>query len=144
MLEFDKGNLSKIIRYNAGDSILEECKRNYPSGIDFGNIAITGSGKLQKNSVRKIFHCALPEFNKITFVTVRYSVSFEKVTDILCSSYVVSVAKWLESLILKSHDLHCCRFKSHHGLWILSCEEAIHLTYGMLVVLLSLCLKKCT
>jgi hypothetical protein len=30
---------------------------------------------------------------------------------------------------------HHCEFKSRQGLWILSCEEAIQLAYGMLVVL---------
>jgi hypothetical protein len=29
-----------------------------------------------------------------------------------------------------------CGFESRKGLWILSCEEAIHLAYGMSVVLL--------
>jgi hypothetical protein len=31
---------------------------------------------------------------------------------------------------------HRCGFESLHGLWILSCEEAIKLVYGMSVVLL--------
>ena len=29
----------------------------------------------------------------------------------------------------------CCGFESRHSLWILSCEEAIHLAYETLVVL---------
>jgi hypothetical protein len=32
--------------------------------------------------------------------------------------------------------LHHCGFESHQVLWILSCEEAIQLAYGTLVVLL--------
>jgi hypothetical protein len=31
---------------------------------------------------------------------------------------------------------HRCGFESRQGLWILSCEEAIELAYGTLVVLL--------
>jgi hypothetical protein len=31
---------------------------------------------------------------------------------------------------------HRCGFESRHGLWILSCEEAIQLAYGTSVVLL--------
>jgi hypothetical protein len=31
---------------------------------------------------------------------------------------------------------HRCGFESREGLWILSCEEAIQLAYGMSVVLL--------
>jgi hypothetical protein len=31
---------------------------------------------------------------------------------------------------------HGCEFESRQGLWILSCEEAIQLGYGTLVVLL--------
>ena len=45
-------------------------------------------------------------------------------------NFVVRVVD-LESLVL-----HYCGFKSHQGLQILSCEKAIHLVYGTLVVLL--------
>jgi hypothetical protein len=37
---------------------------------------------------------------------------------------------------LKPLAPHHCGFESPQGLWILSCEEAIQLAYGTLVVLL--------
>ena len=47
-----------------------------------------------------------------------------------------SVAEWLRSSTSNHLPSHRCGFKSRQWLWILSCEEAIKLPYGMLVGLL--------
>jgi hypothetical protein len=39
----------------------------------------------------------------------------------------------------KSLACHCCRFESHQGLWIVSCEEAIQITYRRMLVVLLRC-----
>lgn len=69
-LDLKKGRLSKQILKEAGDELQDFCTKNYPDGIEAGNIAVTQPGKLQKNGVKWIFHCALPPFKKSTFVKV--------------------------------------------------------------------------
>ena len=44
----------------AGETIQSECKTGYPSGIESGEVAITGSGKLK---CQAIYHVTLPKWN---------------------------------------------------------------------------------
>ena len=45
-LELIKARTTKLLLDSAGESIQDECKEQYPSGITFGDVAVTGPGKL--------------------------------------------------------------------------------------------------
>ena len=45
-LELIKARTTKLLLDSAGESIQDECKEQYPSGITFGDVAVIGPGKL--------------------------------------------------------------------------------------------------
>ncbi|KAK3595886.1 hypothetical protein CHS0354_014715 [Potamilus streckersoni] len=55
-LNLNEGQLSKSLLKEGGKEIQEECNSSYPNGIQFGDIAITGAGKLPS---KKIFHVSV-------------------------------------------------------------------------------------
>ncbi|XP_071159744.1 protein mono-ADP-ribosyltransferase PARP15-like [Mytilus edulis] len=59
-LELNKARTSKLLLDKAGDSIQDECKEKYPSGITFSDVAITGPGRLD---CQHIFHVTIQKFS---------------------------------------------------------------------------------
>ncbi|KAL3864453.1 hypothetical protein ACJMK2_006137, partial [Sinanodonta woodiana] len=55
-LRLKRGNLSKTLLKKGGEEIQDECNSRYPNGIQYGDIAVTGSGKLP---CKKVLHAAL-------------------------------------------------------------------------------------
>ncbi|KAK6178592.1 hypothetical protein SNE40_013346 [Patella caerulea] len=60
-LELQNGAVSSSINKAAGPNLQAECKEKYPNGINVGDIAVTGPGKL---SCQKVYHTCLSSFNK--------------------------------------------------------------------------------
>ena len=56
-LILNQGAVSASIAAVGGKSIQQECRSKYPSGIDYGEIAVTGGGKLY---CKLVCHAALP------------------------------------------------------------------------------------
>ena len=52
------GQVSKALLEVGGTEIQQELKNSYPDGINIGDIAISGGGKLMCG---KLLHCCLPE-----------------------------------------------------------------------------------
>lgn len=75
VLDFNKGQVSKMIADRAGKKLIESCKENYPVGIEFGMVAFTDSFDLKyPGNVKKIFHAALDFFDCKTLkevITIR-------------------------------------------------------------------------
>ena len=59
-LDLSKGRASKALLDAAGDDIKDECAKDYPYGIQDGEIAITSGGLL---SCRAIYHGALSKYS---------------------------------------------------------------------------------
>nr|XP_034317327.1 protein mono-ADP-ribosyltransferase PARP14 isoform X2 [Crassostrea gigas] len=59
-LDLSQGLVSTSISRAGGDSIQQECKTKYPKGINFGEIAVTGGGKL---GCKIVCHGALPQWD---------------------------------------------------------------------------------
>jgi hypothetical protein len=71
--------------------------------------------------------------------TPNFKIGLEKIKVHLYSSIIIvgiilKADKYM--LLRKRNSPQCCGFKSRQRLWILSCEEAIQVAYGMSVVLL--------
>jgi O-acetyl-ADP-ribose deacetylase (regulator of RNase III) len=73
-LTLNAGNASRAMVTRAGNSIQDECKRKYPNGITFGEIAETGGGNLYCGY---IFHGCLK------FWTAEESNSVEQVSAMI-------------------------------------------------------------
>ena len=58
-LELDKARTSKLLLESAGDSIQDECSENYPQGITFGDVAVTGPGS---SDCQNIFFVTLQKY----------------------------------------------------------------------------------
>lgn len=58
-LDLSKGRASKALLEAASKSLQSECNSKYPSGIDYGDVAVTGPGDLD---CKKVFHGALPKW----------------------------------------------------------------------------------
>ena len=56
-LVLNTGGISRAILQAAGPSLKQECENKYPTGIKYGQVAVTGGHKL---SCKKIYHGALP------------------------------------------------------------------------------------
>ncbi|WAR21282.1 Y1252-like protein [Mya arenaria] len=67
-LQLEKGGaLSRSIVLAAGVQLQDELSKEYPGGLNEGQIAVTSSGKLSRNGVHEIIHCVLPKFDKEKF-----------------------------------------------------------------------------
>ncbi|XP_041355431.1 protein mono-ADP-ribosyltransferase PARP14-like [Gigantopelta aegis] len=55
-LNLSEGPISKIILEAAGSSIQEECKNNYPNGIESWGVAVTSGGNI---TCKQIYHICL-------------------------------------------------------------------------------------
>lgn len=71
-LILNTGGISRAILHAAGQSLKEECESRYPTGIQYGQVAVTGGHKLR---CKKIYHGALP------FVK---SSEYDDVLQVLC------------------------------------------------------------
>lgn len=60
-LNLDLGPVLASISKTGGDSIQQECRAKYPTGINFGEIAVTGGGNL---ACKIVCHVALPLWDK--------------------------------------------------------------------------------
>lgn len=60
-LDLSKGTLSNSVLEAAGPTLQDECKRNYPKGIQHGNIAVLDPADLE---CQKVYCGALPRFDK--------------------------------------------------------------------------------
>lgn len=72
-LNLKHGAVSASISNLGGDSIQQECKTKYPEGINFGEIAITGGGKL---ACKIVCHGALSQWDKGTGDSKNASTSY--------------------------------------------------------------------
>ncbi|XP_078312815.1 protein mono-ADP-ribosyltransferase PARP14-like [Crassostrea virginica] len=61
-LNLRQGAVSNSIVNLGGDTIQQECRAEYPNGINYGEIAITKAGKLD---CMLVFHGALPQWDNI-------------------------------------------------------------------------------
>ena len=60
-MDFSRGTLSKKMETAAGSSLQDDSKKNYPKGIQHGEIAVLGPGHLKCKAV----YCgSLPRFDK--------------------------------------------------------------------------------
>lgn len=60
-LVLSKGGSSRALLSKASDSVQQECQTNYPNGITYGDIAVTGAGSLD---CQQIYHVSLPEWKQ--------------------------------------------------------------------------------
>ena len=56
-LTLNTGSISRAILHAAGPSLKEECESKYPTGIQYGQVAVTGGHRLR---CKNIYHGALP------------------------------------------------------------------------------------
>ena len=56
-LILNTGSISKAILHAAGQSLKHECESKYPTGIKYGQVAVTGGHRL---NCKKIYHGTLP------------------------------------------------------------------------------------
>lgn len=59
-LQLQRGALSKAILKAGGSMIQDDCTKNYPNGIDVGEVAVTSAGKLKCSN---IYHIAIKHFD---------------------------------------------------------------------------------
>lgn len=72
-LDLQHGLVSQSISTTGGDSIQQECKTKYQKGINFGEVAVTGGGKL---ACKIVCHGALPPWDKGTGNSKNASIFF--------------------------------------------------------------------
>ena len=59
-LDLKNGGVSKSLLAAGGNSLQDECRKNYPMGIQPGQIARTGGGNLK---CKCVFHTCLPNWS---------------------------------------------------------------------------------
>lgn len=57
-----QGRVSKSISDAAGSELSTECRKKYPKGIEYCEVAVTPSFQLKQ--CKKIYHGGIPFFNK--------------------------------------------------------------------------------
>ena len=75
-LTLRQGAVSNSIVNLGGDTIQQECRAEYPNGINYGEIAITKAGKLD---CMLVFHGALPQRDNIGN-SIKVGCKYDKVT----------------------------------------------------------------
>lgn len=68
-LELTKARTTKLLLDSAGESIQDECKEQYPSGITFGDVAVIGPGKLD---CQHIFLVTIQKYGNTADIKVSY------------------------------------------------------------------------
>ena len=77
-LDLKDGFISNLILKKAGNSVQDECNRNYPHGVEHAEVAVTGSGNLGRMAnVKHILHSSLEKYS---------CQKHEKVSDYLYSN----------------------------------------------------------
>ena len=85
-LQLANGAVSKSIVEHGGPTLQEECKQKYPKGINMGDIAVTGPGKLPY--VQNVYHVCLPDFDKNgEKVIIIYTLFHEKLSKFFFEYY---------------------------------------------------------
>lgn len=65
------GQISKSILDAAGSKLSEECRKKYPNGIKYSEVAVTPSFQLQQ--CQKIYHGGIPYFDRSLKVTLQFA-----------------------------------------------------------------------
>ncbi|KAK3095440.1 hypothetical protein FSP39_014712 [Pinctada imbricata] len=60
-LNLSQGFVSNSLLKAGGETLQEECTKNYPNGIEFGDVAVTSGGKLK---CKNVLHGALPAWSQ--------------------------------------------------------------------------------
>jgi hypothetical protein len=68
-LNLASGNLSKEFYKAAGSGILAECRAKYPNGINFGQIAVTSSGRM--NNCKRIYHASCSPYEQQNYTSTK-------------------------------------------------------------------------
>ena len=102
-LDLSKGRGSKVLSESGGQSIQQECLKNYPSGISENEVAVTNGGNLK---CRKIYHVHLPKWedNNSQVINMIVEKNFSIILFIFNSSFskflIVNYVSWAIMVVI--------------------------------------------